>query len=99
MSHEFDDAEMMPCDCCGEFWPGDEMTELEDGQPVSVKQIWYAVKTHSETFCFAEGRIMLLIQELEIPWRLHVCSRAHNNNRCRKDRSAPGVCLLLVEEG
>ncbi len=21
----------MPCDLCGEFWPGDEMTELEDG--------------------------------------------------------------------
>ena len=33
----------------------------KDGQPVSVKQIWYAVKTHSETFCFAEGRIMLMI--------------------------------------
>lgn len=31
MSHEFNDAEMMPCDICGEFWPGDEMTELEDG--------------------------------------------------------------------
>ena len=33
----------------------------KDGLPVSVKQIWYAVKTHSETFCFAEGRIMLMI--------------------------------------
>ena len=33
----------------------------KDVQPVSVKQIWYAVKTHSETFCFAEGRIMLKI--------------------------------------
>ena len=33
----------------------------KDGQPVSVKQIWYAVKTHSETFVFAEGRIMLMI--------------------------------------
>ena len=33
----------------------------KDGQPVSVKQVWYAVKTHNETFCFAEGRIMLLI--------------------------------------
>lgn len=32
-----------------------------DGQPVSVKQVWWAVKSHSETFCFAEGRIMLLI--------------------------------------
>lgn len=31
MSHEFDDSEMMPCDICGEFWPGDEMYELEDG--------------------------------------------------------------------
>ena len=31
MSHEFNDAEMMPCDICGGFWPGDEMTELEDG--------------------------------------------------------------------
>lgn len=34
MSHEFDDAEMMPCDICGEFWPGGEMTELEDGRLV-----------------------------------------------------------------
>lgn len=33
----------------------------KDGQPVSVKQVWYAVKTNSSTFCFAEGRIMLLI--------------------------------------
>ena len=33
----------------------------KDGQPVSVKQVWYAVKTHNETFCVAEGRIMLLI--------------------------------------
>ena len=32
-----------------------------DGQPVGVKQVWWAVKSHSETFCFAEGRIMLLI--------------------------------------
>ena len=31
MSNEFSEAEMMPCDICGEFWPGDEMTELEDG--------------------------------------------------------------------
>ena len=30
MSHEFNDAEMMPCDLCGEFWPGDEMVVLED---------------------------------------------------------------------
>lgn len=33
----------------------------KDGQPVSVKQVWYAVKTNPGTFCFAEGRIMLLI--------------------------------------
>lgn len=33
----------------------------KDGQPVSVKQIWYAVLTHKETFCLAEGRIMLMI--------------------------------------
>ena len=34
MGYEFNDAEMMPCDVCGEFWPGDEMTELEDGRMV-----------------------------------------------------------------
>ena len=33
----------------------------KDGQPVSVKQIWYEVKTHPESFCFADGRIMLMI--------------------------------------
>ena len=33
----------------------------KDGQPVSVKQVWYEVKTHPESFCFAEGRIMLMI--------------------------------------
>lgn len=33
----------------------------KDGQPVSVKQVWYAVKTNSSTFCYAEERIMLLI--------------------------------------
>ena len=33
----------------------------EDGQPVSVKQVWYAVKTNESTFCFAEGRIFLMI--------------------------------------
>ena len=32
MGHEFSEAEMMPCDLCGEFWPGDEMYELEDGR-------------------------------------------------------------------
>ena len=37
------------------------LTVRKDGQPVSVKQVWWAVKTHSETFCFAEGRIMLMI--------------------------------------
>ncbi len=34
MSNEFSYAEMMPCDLCGEFWPGGDMTELEDGQIV-----------------------------------------------------------------
>ena len=33
----------------------------KDGQPVSVKQVWFVVKSHPETFCFAEGRVMLLI--------------------------------------
>ena len=33
----------------------------KDGQPVSVKQVWYAVKTNESTFCFAEGRIFLMI--------------------------------------
>lgn len=33
----------------------------KDGQPVSVKQIWYAVKTHPETFTFDLGRIYLMI--------------------------------------
>ena len=32
MGHEFSEAEMMPCDFCGEFWLGDEMYELEDGR-------------------------------------------------------------------
>ena len=32
MPYEFDDAEMMPCDICGECWPGGEMTWLEDGR-------------------------------------------------------------------
>lgn len=33
----------------------------KDGQPVSVKQVWYEMKIHPESFCFAEGRIMLMI--------------------------------------
>ena len=33
----------------------------KDGQPVSVKQVWFAVLNHKETFCLAEGRVMLII--------------------------------------
>ena len=33
----------------------------KDGQPVSVKQVWFAVLSHKETFCLAEGRVMLII--------------------------------------
>jgi len=33
----------------------------KDGQPVSTKQIWWAVKTFSSTLTYAEGRIFLLI--------------------------------------
>ena len=33
----------------------------KDGQPVSVKQVWFAVLRHKETFCLAEGRVMLII--------------------------------------
>ena len=33
----------------------------KDGQPVSVKQVWLAVLSHKETFCLAEGRVMLII--------------------------------------
>ena len=33
----------------------------KDGHPVSVKQIWFAVKTHPETFTFDLGRIYLMI--------------------------------------
>lgn len=33
----------------------------KDGQPVSVKQVWFAVMSHIETFCLAEGRVMLII--------------------------------------
>jgi len=34
MSHEYSDAEMYPCDCCGEYLPVEEMYELEDGRIV-----------------------------------------------------------------
>lgn len=33
----------------------------KDGQPVSVKQIWYAVKTNPGTFTFNLGKIYLMI--------------------------------------
>ena len=33
----------------------------KDGQPVSVKQVWFAVLSHKETFCLAEGRVLLII--------------------------------------
>ena len=33
----------------------------KDGQPVSVKQVWFAVLSHKETFCLAEGRVMVII--------------------------------------
>ena len=33
----------------------------KDGQPVSVKQVWWAVKNFTDTFTFTEGRIFLLI--------------------------------------
>ena len=33
----------------------------KDGQPVSAKQVWWAVKTFPDTFVFAEGRIFLMI--------------------------------------
>ena len=32
MANEFDEAEMIPCDLCGEFWPWGEMYELDDGR-------------------------------------------------------------------
>ncbi|MGN1231999.1 MAG: hypothetical protein ACI4UJ_00950 [Candidatus Cryptobacteroides sp.] len=34
MGSEFDESEMYPCDICGEFWPMDDMYELEDGRVV-----------------------------------------------------------------
>ena len=33
----------------------------KDGQPVSVKQVWWAVKNFPDTFVFAEGRIFLMM--------------------------------------
>ena len=33
----------------------------KDGQPVSVKQVWFAVMSHKDTFCLSEGRVMLII--------------------------------------
>ena len=33
-SFEFDESEMYPCDICGEFWPMDDMYELEDGSVI-----------------------------------------------------------------
>ena len=33
----------------------------KDGQPVSVSQVWWAVKHFPSVFVFAEGRIMLLM--------------------------------------
>lgn len=34
MGYEFDDAELTPCDVCGEIWPYDEIVELDDGRLV-----------------------------------------------------------------
>ena len=33
----------------------------KDGQLVSTKQIWWAVKNFPDTFTYAEGRIFLMI--------------------------------------
>ena len=33
----------------------------KDGQPVSVKQVWWAVKNFPETLVYAEGRVFLMI--------------------------------------
>jgi len=33
----------------------------KDGQPVSTKQIWWAVKNFPDTLTYAEGRIFLMI--------------------------------------
>lgn len=37
MSHEFNDAEIYPCDNCGEYLPIETMFELEDGSIVCEK--------------------------------------------------------------
>lgn len=34
MDSEFDESEMSPCEICGEFWPMDDMYELEDGSVI-----------------------------------------------------------------
>lgn len=33
----------------------------KDGQPVSEKQVWWAVKNFPDTITYAEGRIFLMI--------------------------------------
>ena len=33
----------------------------KDGQPVSAKQVFYVVTHAPDTFCLAEGRIMLMM--------------------------------------
>ena len=33
----------------------------KDGQPVSAKQVFYIVTHNVQTFCLAEGKIMLMI--------------------------------------
>lgn len=33
----------------------------KDGQPVSVKQIWWAVKNFPDTLTYAAGRVFLMI--------------------------------------
>ena len=38
-----------------------ELHIRKDGLPVSVKQIWYAVKTNPGTFTFDLGKIYLMI--------------------------------------
>ena len=34
MGFEYDESEMYPCEICGEFWPMDDMFELEDGSVI-----------------------------------------------------------------
>ena len=36
MPHEFNDAEMYPCDLCGEYFPREKMSQLEDGICIDV---------------------------------------------------------------